>query len=393
MQTYISRNIEKELNELREIFPVVAIVGTRQVGKSTLAKYIGEKEKKFIYIDLESPRDTNKLNDPELFFDQNKESVICIDEIQRMPKLFPVLRSIIDKQKENGKLILLGSASPDLIKHSSETLAGRIAYCELSGFTFPEIREIENFDLFKLWLRGGFPLSYMQKNDKASILWRRNFVRTLIERDFPNLGIFPKSLDIRRLLTMLAHTQGQTLNFSKLGDSLGVSYHTVQKYISILEHLYIVRSLLPFEANVKKRLTKAPKVYIRDSGILHSLLDIENFNDLMGHPVYGSSWEGFALENILSNISDMQVFFYRTATGVEADLIMQKGKSKILVEFKASTAPKLTRSFHTAVEDINPEHSYIVCPIDEKYQLNKNVTVCGIGGLPDLDVAGGSKSP
>lgn len=378
MQTYITRKIENQIEELRDIFPVVAIIGSRQSGKSTLVKHIGSELDNFIYLDLESPRDLNKLYDPELFFEQNKDAIICIDEIQRKPELFPALRSITDRYRKNGRILILGSASRELIEQSSETLAGRIAYTELSGFSVNELHQQNNYDLIQHWLRGGFPLSYLQKTEKASIIWRQNFIRTIIERDLSLLGSSPQKIDIWRLLSMCAHNQGQVVNYSKLGESLSVSYQTVKHYLYLLEQLFVLRSIEPFEANVKKRLIKSPKIYIRDSGILHALLGLDNFNQLLGHPVYGASWEGFAMENIINHFPDWQPYFYRTSSGIEADLILTKNERIILLEFKVSTAPKLTRSFHIAKDDIKPEHSWIICPINEQYAHSEEVTISGI---------------
>jgi hypothetical protein len=378
MQALIKRNAEFTILEDLRSFPVVAILGSRQCGKSTLAKMLKEKIENFIYLDLESPSDLRKLDDPELFFDVNKDKTVCLDEIQFRKDLFPVLRSIVDWNKRNGQILILGSASRDLIRQSSESLAGRISFIELTPFVISEIRDLPQYNITQYWFRGGYPDSFLSIDDNLSNRWRENFIRTFVERDIPQLGINIPALKLRRFLTMCAHNQGQLLNNSKLGDALGVSYHTIRNYIDLLEQTFIIRTLQPYEVNIKKRIIKSPKVYIRDSGLLHSLLEIFDFNELMGHPVFGASWEGFAFENILAELAGWKSFFYRTSSGNEIDLILIKGRKKIAVEFKSSKAPTVTKGFWNALEDMNIQKAWIIAPVDEPYLMKEGVTVSGL---------------
>lgn len=377
MKIYLKRLLRKELETRLKQFPVTAILGPRQCGKSTLAKHILEHIPSSVYLDLELNSDLNKLSDPELFFQLNKDKLICLDEIQRYPEIFKVLRSVIDKNRVNGRFMILGSASPGLLRESSESLAGRIAYLDLTPFT---IEEISRGNLFIHWLRGGFPDSYLAESNEQSILWRENFIRTFLERDIPSLGFKNNPLVIRRLMTMLAHNSGQIFNSSRLAESLGISHPTVKTYLDIFINTYMVRSLSPYFVNIKKRLIKSPKVYIRDSGILHSLLGIETYNDLLGHPIYGSSWESYAVEQVATKYFNWSKYFYRTSGGAEIDMILEKGIKKIAVEFKASTSPKLSRHFYKALEDLEMEQSYVIVPLNKKesYKIRAGCTVCSL---------------
>jgi predicted AAA+ superfamily ATPase len=378
MHNFIKRRIEDFVLQNLRVFPAVALLGPRQCGKSTLAKMLSEKIPSFLYLDLQNPADLYKLNDPILFFEANREAIFCIDEIQLMPELFSVLRSIIDQNRQNGRFILLGSASRELIRQTSESLAGRIGFVELHPFSVYEINELPDYQLNKLWLRGGYPESYLSETDDDSKLWRENFIRTYIERDIPQLGFQIPALQLRRLLTMCAHNQGQLINLSKLGESLGLTHPTIRRYIDLLEQTFILRTLQPFEVNVKKRLVKSPKVFIRDSGILHRLLLIDQFNDLMGNPVFGSSWEGLVIENILSTLRDWSPYFYRSAVGDEIDLVLQKGDRTIAIECKASVSPTLTKGFWKSLEVIKPEKAFVIVPVSGSYPIKQNVTVCGV---------------
>jgi len=294
---YIPRNLEKKVREHLRHFPAVAILGPRQCGKSTMARRIVSGIKNAIILDLEKPSERARLTEPELFFTRTGVKLVCLDEIQRIPELFPVLRSVIDDRGRNGQFLILGSASRDLIRQTSESLAGRISYLELPAFQLSEVKP-SGKSLVKMWLRGGFPRSYLAKNDPMSSAWRYNFIRTFLERDIPQLGFSIPADNIRRLWSMCAHSHGQLLNASQLGGSLGVSHTTVRSYIHILSQTFMLRILPPFLPNLKKRLGKSPKVFLRDSGILHALLEIDSMDHLNGHPVCGSSWEGFAMENI-----------------------------------------------------------------------------------------------
>lgn len=384
MQEFIQRNLISTLKQYMEIFPAVAILGPRQCGKSTLVKHLNQHFD-VLYLDLQKESDLNKLSEPELFFEMNTDKIICLDEIQLVPKLFSVLRSVIDGNRINGKFILLGSASKELIQQTSESLAGRIGMLHLSPFLLTELHHLERFNLQEFWLRGGFPKSFLAVNDGNSFVWLDNYIRTYIERDIPQLGFQIPALQLRRLLTMCAHNQGQQVNLSKLGESLGLTHPTIKRYIDLLEQTFIVRTLLPYEINVKKRLVKSPKVFVRDSGILHQLLAIPDFNSLLGNPVFGSSWEGMVLENIIVSMPSWDSFFYRTATGDEIDLILKKGTRVIAIECKASDAPKVTKGFYRCLEVIKPNKTYIIAPTNDTYLLKENITVIGLENFLKLE--------
>ncbi len=385
MHDFIQRDLLKHLRNYLTIFPVVAILGPRQCGKSTLVKSLSQHFDEILYLDMQKESDLNKLLEPELFFETNADKIICLDEIQLVPKLFSVLRSVIDGNRINGKFILLGSASQELIQQTSESLAGRIGMLHLSPFLITELNHLEDFNLQKFWFRGGFPNSYLAENDENCTIWLDNYIRTYIERDIPQLGFQIPALQLRRLLTMCAHNQGQQLNLSKLGESLGLTHPTIKRYIDLLEQTFIVRTIPPFEVNIKKRLVKSPKVFVRDSGVLHQLLAIPNFNSLLGHPIFGSSWEGIVLENIIVNMSSWDYFFYRTATGDEIDLVLKKGNQVIAIECKASDAPKVTKGFYRSLEVIKPNKTYIIAPTNDTYQLQENITVIGLVNFLKLE--------
>jgi len=386
MQDYIQRVLLHQLKKYLTVFPAVAILGPRQCGKSTLVKSLDQHFDGLLYLDMQKESDLNKLSEPEIFFASNADKIICLDEIQLVPKLFSVLRSAIDSNRINGKFILLGSASQDLLQHTSESLAGRIGMLHLSPFLINELNYLESFNLQKFWLRGGFPNSYLADNDENSAIWLENYIRTYIERDIPQLGFQIPALQLRRLLTMCAHNQGQLLNLSKLAESLGLTHPTIRRYIDLLEQTFIVRTIPPFEINIKKRLVKSPKVFVRDSGILHQLLAIPNFNSLLGNPVFGSSWEGMVLENIIVNMPSWDYFFYRTATGDEIDLILKKGNQVIAIECKASDAPKVTKGFYRSLEVVKPNRTYIIAPTNDTYQLQENITVIGLENFLKLEL-------
>jgi len=384
----IKRKLEKEiLNSLKQ-FPVVAILGPRQVGKTTLAKEIKKVvSRKVVYLDLELTSDLNKLNEPELYLGQFDFSthMIIIDEIQRKHELFPLLRALIDKNRKPGSFLILGSASRDLIKQSSETLAGRIVFHELAPFTFDEIGEGEK-EVKKIWERGGFAESYLAKDRNSSYLWREAFIRTYLERDIPQLGIRIPSPQLRRFWTMIAHNHGQLLNINQLAKGMGVSAPTVKNYLSILEETFVVRTLRPYFSNVKKRLVKSPKIYIRDSGLLHNLLMIGSYDQLQGHPSLGYSWEGFVLEQILNSLPiGWDAHFYRTATGVEIDLILTKhGKTPIAVEVKYSLSPKLEKGFHLAFQDLQCEKGFVINPGNDIYPLKNSITTLPVSKIHEI---------
>lgn len=375
---YINRNLEQEILKYRNIFPAVAILGPRQCGKSTLVKKLFSKNENYIYLDLQNLEDLNKLNDPNLFFKANENKTICLDEIQLKPDLFSYLRSIIDENRANGRFILLGSASNELIQKTSETLAGRIGYLNLTPFLFEELSDVTLFDY---WNRGGYPDSVLSENDDFSFIWRENFIKTYVERDIPQFGFQIPSLQLRRFLTICAHNQGQTINLSKLATSMSMTHPTVRKYIDIFEQTFLVRTLPPFEMNIKKRLVKSPKIYVRDSGLLHFLLGIRNSEQLFGHPVFGASWEGLVIEQVLSSV-DVPAYFYRTATGDEMDLILDFHGKTIAIECKASSAPKPSVGFFKAIDVIQPYKTFIVAPLSgESYSLKEHVTVTSLHHL------------
>ncbi len=383
---FIERHLSSTLKEYTQIFPATAILGPRQCGKSTLIReYIKNKENT-LYLDLERESEREKLRNPEQFFTYNQDKQFCLDEIQRVPQLFETLRSIIDQNRIAGRFILLGSASRDLIRQSSESLAGRIAYLELTPFQYSEIDSIKSQTDF--WFQGGFPDSIL-KNHRSSQLWRNNFIRTFMERDIPQIGYpIPRELT-GRLWRMLAHQHGQVLNLSILGKSLGVSHTTIRRYIDMLNQTFMTRELQSFHSNLKKRLVKSPKLYIRDTGILHALLNIENFDSLMSHPVFGFSWEGLVIENICAANPEFEATFYRSSQGSEIDLILQKGNHKIAIECKVGDVPIPTRGFWMALDDIQPEITYIVAPqVESKYPVKENVWVIGLHQLLKEDDLG-----
>jgi hypothetical protein len=382
MQYYFKRQLHARIKALLRDFPAVAILGPRQCGKTTLALEIAKEAEPSIYLDLERPSDARKLTDPELYFRQHKDRLVCLDEIQRHPDLFPLLRGVIDEHRRNGRFLVLGSASRDLIRQSSETLAGRIAYLELTPFLLPEVagrppagRSVE----MSLWLRGGFPDSYLARNAAASLEWRENFIRTFLERDIPQLGFTIPAETLRRLWRMLAHSHGQQLNSSRLGEAIGVSHTTVRSYLDLLSQTFMIRLLPPQHANLKKRLVKSPKVYIRDSGILHALLEIEDQEGLLGHPVYGVSREGFVIENIISQLDRWTPSFFKTTAGAEIDLVLTRGQRRIAVECKASSAPEVKRGFWNALKDLGIKEAWVIAPVTESYPIEKNVFVAGLG--------------
>ena len=362
--------------------PAVALLGARQVGKTTIAGMIRQHFPKTIYLDLERPADLNKLSDPEAFFKQFGDHLICLDEIQRVPDIFPVLRGVIDRGQRNSQFLILGSASRDLLKQSSESLAGRISYIEVTPFNYLEVPSL--FKTEEHWLKGGYPRSLLTQDNESSFQWREDYIRTFLERDIPLLGFHIPAATLGRLWRMLAHSHGQILNASKLADSMGVSSHTIRKYIDLLEQTFLVRVLAPYFSNIKKRLVKSPKVYIRDSGILHALLDIETMEDLFSHPVYGASFEGFIIENILAGLPRWQPFYFRTSNGAEIDLILKKGDKTIAIEIKSSTSPKLPKKFFNAIEMVKADQTLIVAPVDSAYPLNNKIIITPLSQISDI---------
>jgi predicted AAA+ superfamily ATPase len=382
MQGYIDRSLANELARSLDNNPVTALIGPRQCGKSTLAQHILSHRSDALVLDLELPSDLRKLDEPELFLKEHAGKLICIDEIQLKPDLFPLLRALVDKDRRPGRYLVLGSASRDLIRQSSESLAGRIHYIELSPFVWSELVPIageRHWDFRRHWWRGGFPPAFLTEDDRQSAAWRRDLIQDYLNRDIPKFGFSIPTLTMQRFWKMLAHYHGGLLNTSKLGQSMDVSHNTVRKYVDILEETFMVRVLRPLEVNVKKRLVKSPKVYIRDSGLLHTLLEIDSITDLYGHPVFGASWEGWSIEQITNALSSWKPSFYRSSSGEELDLILEKGRHRLSFEIKASLSPHLSRGLPGTLEILQPEKTWVVCPMtDPGYTIRSNVRIVGI---------------
>jgi len=374
----IERILQNQIIQSLQRFPAVGLIGARQVGKTTLAKMIADRwPKECLYIDLERPSDYTALSEPERFLSRHIEKLVIIDEIQLRRELFPVLRSLIDMDRRPGRFLLLGSSSPDLIRQSGESLAGRIAYHRLSPFLLSEL-SLDEMDL--LWIRGGFPPSTIAECEDASIQWRQDFIMTYLQRDLSVMGyeIRIPAMTLRRFWQMLAHTHGQPANLSQLATNMELSRQSIRKILDVLQETFMIRQLQPFYANIKKRLVKTPKIYIGDSGILHTLLGINTLDDLMRHTTIGTSWEGFCMEQILNRMPrGWDAFFYRTQAGAEVDLILQPqpGQAPIFVELKHSQTPKLTAGFWSAQKDLQPKACYVVYPSTIAYPLTKSVEV------------------
>ncbi len=355
--------------------PAVALIGPRQVGKTTLALEVG-KRFDALYIDLESEEDRAKLSQPELYLAEHHDKLVILDEIHRTPDLFPVLRGLIDQGRRAGRkaaqYLLLGSASLDLLKQSSETLAGRIAYLELAPFTILETADVPADEL---WVRGGFPESLLAANATWSLRWRQDFIRTYLERDIPQFGPRIAAETLRRFWSMLAHNQGGLLNTAQLARNLGVDAKTAASYLDLLVDLLLVRRLPPWHANLGKRLVKSPKIYVRDSGLVHALLNIPDKESLLAHPIVGQSWECFVIENLIVSMPDsMQAYFYRSNAGAEIDLLLANSNGDLwAIEIKRSLAPKLERGFYVACTDLKPTRKFVVYPGTERYRIATDV--------------------
>ena len=367
----------KRLSEATRRSPITALLGPRQCGKTTLAHLFSE-ERQATFFDLESYPDQRRLENPELVLG-SLEGLVVLDEIQIMPELFQVLRVLVDRPDNQVRFLILGSASPSIIKSVSESLAGRVEFIELSGFDLSESGEAawEN-----LWVRGGFPRAYLADTEDDSLAWREGFIRTFLERDIPQLGINIPAIAMRRFWTMLAHYHGQTWNASELGRSMGLSDKTVRSYLDILSGTFMVRQLQPWFENLGKRQVKSPKIYLRDSGLLHSLLDISDHHTLLGHPKIGASWEGYVIEQVLQTIRPAQAYFWATHSGAEVDLVFPHQGRNFGVEVKFSEAPKITASMRTALSDLGLEHLWVLYPGQHAYPVDECISV-----LPLKDIA------
>lgn len=384
MDRMIPRQINVLIKQYLLNFKAVALLGPRQCGKSTLAKKILEAFPDGIYLDMESPADRIKLTEPELFFKSIAGQIVCIDEIQLIPELFSTLRGIIDQRNQPGQFLILGSASRDLIRQSSETLAGRIIYLELTPFLYEEL-DLNSNNVLQYVSKGGFPGSFLANDEELSFAWRRSFISSFLERDIAQFGFNYPPETMRRLWTFIAHSQGQMVNLSDFGQLLGISHTTVRKYIDLLLATYMIRTLPPFESNVKKRLAKTPRIYIRDSGILHSMLNIRDLNTLFSHPVLGVSWETMVIENILSTMDCDKAGFYRTMNGAEIDLVIERNGIRIGIECKTSLTPSVERGLYTCMEDLQLSEAFIAAPVSSSYYLKENIRVMPMHELlPEL---------
>ncbi len=379
----IERRVLQSVLERLDQFPAVALLGPRQVGKTTLAEAVSA-ERGGIYLDLETQSDRERLSDPVDYLSGHEDKLVILDEVQAMPELFRELRGLIDRGRSRGKragrFLVLGSASMDLLRQSSESLAGRLAYVELQPL---DVLEIPPDDRENLWLRGGFPDSFLAGDDAASALWRGSFIKTYLERDIPQLGPRIPAETLRRFWTMLAHTQGQLLNAAHLARALAVDGKTIARYLDLMVDLLLVRRLPPYHANVRKRLVKSPKVYVRDSGLVHTLLGLDHREAVLGHPVAGGSWEGFVVENILRSAPERTLAsFYRTAAGAEIDLLLEMPDRGLwAIEIKRGLAPRLERGFHHARDDLKPDRCFVAYSGNERYPKAEGVEVIGVEEL------------
>lgn len=366
---------ENRVQQLFDIFPIVAILGARQVGKSTLAKQLLFDH----YFDLENPEDKNQLEKASLLFPQLQGRIV-IDEVQRMPDLFPLLRYTVDN-RNNIEFLLLGSASPSLVSQSSESLAGRIGYLHLGGFS---LQEVDN-QYLDLWVKGSFPKSYLL-NEKSSIIWRENFISTFLERDIPQLGIKISSPTMRRFWLMISHYHSQLINYSELSRSFGVSDMTIRRYLEILEGTFMIRLIYPWHNNTSKRLVKSPKLYIVDSGLFHALNKVENFQQLLAHPKYGASWEGFVIEQIIRmlGLKSQDMFFWATHSGAEVDLYFNYSGKKVCIEIKATDTPKITKSLMSAKDELEPDITLVIHQGEKTYPLSEDITALSVLQLVNL---------
>ena len=373
---------QNRLGELLAQFPAVTLLGPRQSGKTTLAFAQKEIHSNALYLDLELPSAQRQLDDSEAFFAAHPQQLIILDEVQRLPDLFNILRGVIDQRRRNGEVsgqfLLLGSASGVLLKQSSESLAGRVAQIELSPFQAREVLQ-EDFDassMNALWVRGGFPLSWLAGDDAASLTWREVFITSYLEKDIPALGPRIPATTLRRLWTMLAHNQSELLDQSKLASALAISGQTVVRYIDLLCDLMLVRRLPAWSGNAGKRLIRAPKVFVRDSGLVHALLGLQNLDAVLGHPVAGASWEGFVIEQLVNAAPQAQASFYRTSNGAEVDLVLEfRNGQTWVIEIKRSSAPTVSKGFYVAATDLGAARKLLVAPVAQPYPMKDGIEV------------------
>jgi predicted AAA+ superfamily ATPase len=381
MREYIQRKIEGRVRNALGTSPVVALIGPRQCGKSTMARAILESYPDAVRLDLERPSDLRKIENAEYYLEQQSDRLVCLDEIQRVPEIFPLLRVLVDENRRPGRYLILGSASRDLLRQSSESLAGRVVYHELTPFLANEVRD--QVGEKSLWVRGGYPESLLASDDTQSLEWREGFIQTFLERDLMQFGFSMPSTTMRRFWSMLAHNNGQTINYSKLGQSLDVSHTTMRRWLDVLEATFMVRVLPPYLGNLKKRLVKSPKVYIRDSGLLHALLALDSHDSVLGHPVAGASWEGFAMEQILAEFPRCDSFFYRTAHGREIDLILERGDQRVGVEFKLGAAPRLSNGIASLIDELEIKGMILAAPVATPYMPSPNIYVENLTTVAD----------
>ena len=373
----------KALARIREsyaVHPAVAIEGPRQCGKTTLARFLAASEPEVTFFDLESPADRQRLATPEQTL-RPLRGLVVIDEAQRMPEIFPVLRVLLDRPEVPARFLLTGSASPELIRGLSESLAGRVGILDLAGF---DLTEAGATNWSSLWIRGGFPRSFLAPDDHASFIWRQDFIRTFLERDVPQLGIRIPAETLRRFWTMIAHYHGQIWNAAEFGRALGSDEKTARRYLDLLAGAFLVRVLPPWFENLGKRQVKAPKIYVRDPGLLHALHGLGDRQALLGHPKLGASWEGFILEQLIALLPSRDTYFWATHAGAELDLMVMKGGKRYGFEMKYHDAPGTTRSMHTALADLHLEHLWVIYPGESRYPLDDRITVIPAREIPEL---------
>ena len=382
----IKRRLEHIISKSLKRSSSVVLLGPRQVGKTTLAHQIA-KTISAVYLDLENRSDLIKVSDITVFYEENSDKLIILDEVQRLPEVFPEIRGLIDKERRKGNktglFLFLGSASIDLLKQSSESLAGRIAFHELFPIDILEFAIKNTVKVNKLWIRGGFPESLLSDNDEDSLFWRRNFIKTYLERDIPQLGPRIPAETLERFWTMLAHNQGGVFNASQMARNIEVSSVTIGRYLDLMVDLLLVRRLQPYTFNIGKRLVKSPKVYVRDSGVTHALLNIKNYNELLSHPVIGGSWEGFVIENIMAIApTNARPYFYRTADGAEIDLVLEFGITECwAIEIKRSSAPTISKGFYIACEDLQATRKFVVYSGQDTFKIKNDISVISLADL------------